>query len=189
MSAGLAGTAFPRPRMIKNTKDLERFTVKEDTQNQQSASLKTMGLKVTVPRLKILDLFQKLSESTDEGTQRHLSAEEVYKKLINENSDIGLATVYRVLTQFENAGILVRHHFEEGRATYELQGGRHHDHIVCVRCGKVEEFVDPDIEKAQRQIAARHGYEMTDHSLVLYGLCAECRQRARRGDDEGPASY
>ena len=114
--------------------------MKEATQNQQSADLKTMGLKVTVPRLKILDLFQKLSESQETG-KRHLSAEEVYKLLLNENSDIGLATVYRVLTQFENAGILVRHHFDEGRATYELQEGRHHDHIVCVRCGQVEEYV------------------------------------------------
>ena len=156
--------------------------MKEATQNQQSADLKTMGLKVTVPRLKILDLFQKLSESQETG-KRHLSAEEVYKLLLNENSDIGLATVYRVLTQFENAGILVRHHFDEGRATYELQEGRHHDHIVCVRCGQVEEFVDPEIEKAQRQVATRLGYEMTDHSLVLYGICAECREKAKRHDD------
>ncbi len=155
--------------------------MKEATQNQQSADLKTMGLKVTVPRLKILDLFQKLSESQETG-KRHLSAEEVYKLLLNENSDIGLATVYRVLTQFENAGILVRHHFDEGRATYELQEGRHHDHIVCVRCGQVEEFVDPEIEKAQRQVATRLGYEMTDHSLVLYGICAECREKAKRHD-------
>lgn len=153
--------------------------MKEATQNQQSADLKTMGLKVTVPRLKILDLFQKLSESQETG-KRHLSAEEVYKLLLNENSDIGLATVYRVLTQFENAGILVRHHFDEGRATYELQEGRHHDHIVCVRCGQVEEFVDSEIEKAQRQVATRLGYEMTDHSLVLYGICAECREKAKR---------
>lgn len=154
------------------------------TQKQQSADLKTMGLKVTVPRLKILDLFQKLSESREVG-KRHLSAEEVYKLLLNENSDIGLATVYRVLTQFENAGILVRHHFDEGRATYELQEGRHHDHIVCVRCGKVEEFVDPEIEKAQRQVATRLGYEMTDHSLVLYGVCKECREKAHHhAEDE-----
>lgn len=155
--------------------------MKDDTQNQhqQTANLKTMGLKVTVPRLKILDLFQKLAEAP-EGEKRHLSAEEVYKRLINENSDIGLATVYRVLTQFETAGILVRHHFEEGRATYELQEGRHHDHLVCVRCGQVEEFLDPEIEKAQRQVAARFGYEMTDHSLVLYGICADCRKKARQ---------
>ncbi|MDO5532527.1 ferric iron uptake transcriptional regulator [Sutterella sp.] len=156
--------------------------MKEATPNQQSNDLKTMGLKVTVPRLKILDLFQKLSESREAG-KRHLSAEEVYKLLLNENSDIGLATVYRVLTQFENAGILVRHHFDEGRATYELQEGRHHDHIVCVSCGKVEEFVDPEIEKAQRQVATRLGYEMTDHSLVLYGICTECREKNHKGDE------
>ncbi|WP_295480410.1 ferric iron uptake transcriptional regulator [uncultured Sutterella sp.] len=155
----------------------------KETQKQQSADLKTMGLKVTVPRLKILDLFQKLSESREVG-KRHLSAEEVYKLLLNENSDIGLATVYRVLTQFENAGILVRHHFDEGRATYELQEGRHHDHIVCVRCGKVEEFVDPEIEKAQRQVATRLGYEMTDHSLVLYGVCQECREKTHHNDED-----
>lgn len=150
--------------------------MKEPSRKQQSVDLKTMGLKVTVPRLKILDLFQKLSES-EEGGKRHLSAEEVYKLLLNENSDIGLATVYRVLTQFENAGILMRHHFDEGRATYELQEGRHHDHVVCVRCGKVEEFVDPEIERAQRQVAARKGYELTDHSLVLYGVCSDCRRK------------
>lgn len=156
--------------------------MKKATPNQQSNDLKTMGLKVTVPRLKILDLFQKLSESREAG-KRHLSAEEVYKLLLNENSDIGLATVYRVLTQFENAGILVRHHFDEGRATYELQEGRHHDHIVCVSCGKVEEFVDPEIEKAQRQVATRLGYEMTDHSLVLYGICTECRDKHHQHDE------
>lgn len=155
--------------------------MKEPSRKQQSVDLKTMGLKVTVPRLKILDLFQKLSES-EEGGKRHLSVEEVYKLLLNENSDIGLATVYRVLTQFENAGILMRHHFDEGRATYELQEGRHHDHVVCVRCGKVEEFVDPEIERAQRQVAARKGYELTDHSLVLYGVCSDCR---RKEQDDG----
>ena len=155
----------------------------KENQQQQSADLKTMGLKVTVPRLKILDLFQKLSESHEAG-KRHLSAEEVYKLLLEENSDIGLATVYRVLTQFENAGILVRRHFDEGRATYELQEGRHHDHLVCVRCGNVEAFVDPEIERAQRQVAARKGYELTDHSLVLYGICGDCRKKEEQKNDE-----
>ncbi|WP_301879222.1 ferric iron uptake transcriptional regulator [Sutterella wadsworthensis] len=154
----------------------------KENQQQQSADLKTMGLKVTVPRLKILDLFQKLSESHEAG-KRHLSAEEVYKLLLEENSDIGLATVYRVLTQFENTGILVRCHFDEGRATYELQEGRHHDHLVCVRCGNVEEFVDPEIERAQRQVAARKGYELTDHSLVLYGICGDCRKKEQKNDE------
>ncbi len=152
----------------------------EVTRNQ-SNDLKTIGLKVTVPRLKILDLFHKLADSPD-APKRHLSAEEVYKHLLEENSDIGLATVYRVLTQFESAGILVRHHFDEGRATYELQGGHHHDHIVCMRCGKVEEFVDPGIEKAQRQVAQRLGYEMTDHSLVLYGICEACRKAKKEAE-------
>ena len=136
----------------------------KENQQQQSADLKTMGLKVTVPRLKILDLFQKLSESHEAG-KRHLSAEEVYKLLLEENSDIGLATVYRVLTQFENAGILVRRHFDEGR------------------CGNVEEFVDPEIERAQRQVAARKGYELTDHSLVLYGICGDCRKKEQKNDE------
>lgn len=143
--------------------------------NNQYDELRTMGLKVTVPRVKILELFQNQAAAYAPG-KRHLSAEEVFKLLLEENSDIGLATVYRVLTQFEQAGILVRHHFEEGRATYELQGGTHHDHIVCVSCGKVEEFVDSAIEAAQRQVAERCGYELTDHSLVLYGICSECKK-------------
>ncbi len=147
-------------------------------QSEQSANLKNMGLKVTVPRLKILDLFQRLSSVDGVPARRHLSAEEVYKLLLEEDSDVGLATVYRVLTQFEAAGILVRHHFDEGGATYELRGGLHHDHIVCMRCGRVEEFLDPEIEDAQRKIASRFGYEMTDHSLVLYGVCEECRQKS-----------
>lgn len=149
--------------------------IDKKTNNKQSDELKTMGFKVTIPRVKILELFQNQA-ATNEPGKRHLSAEEVYKLLLNENSDIGLATIYRVLTQFEQAGILVRHHFEEGRATYELQGGSHHDHIVCVCCGKVEEFVDPAIEAAQREVADRCGYELTDHSLVLYGICPDCRK-------------
>ena len=140
-------------------------------ESSQFDDLKAMGLKVTEPRLKILSLFKK---ATLEG-ERHLSAEEVYKRLLQENSDIGLATVYRVLTQFEQAGILLRHRFDEGRASYELRGGGHHDHIVCVRCGRVEEFVDPSIEDAQRAVAVRLGYELTDHALVLYGVCSACR--------------
>lgn len=151
----------------------------KENQQQQSADLKTMGLKVTVPRLKILDLFQKLSESHEAG-KRHLSAEEVYKLLLEENSDIGLATVYRVLTQFENAGILVRRHFDEGRATYELQEGRHHDHLVCVRCGNVEEFVDPEIERAQRQVAARKGSSSPIIHLCCTASAAIATRRNRK---------
>lgn len=147
-----------------------------------------MGLKVTAPRLKILEIFQRLS-ADDEGDRRHLSAEEVYKVLLEENSDIGLATVYRVLTQFESAGILVRHHFEDDRATYELQEGRHHDHIICVQCGRIEEFVDPAIERAQRLVASTLGYELTDHSLVLYGVCESCRKAAEASSDDSDEAF
>ena len=150
----------------------------KENQQQQSADLKTMGLKVTVPRLKILDLFQKLSESHEAG-KRHLSAEEVYKLLLEENSDIGLATVYRVLTQFETAGLIVRHYFGHDRATYEVDDGAHHDHIVCTRCGRVEEFVDKEIEKRQKQIATRLGFELEGHSLSLYGVCEDCRKKEK----------
>ena len=154
----------------------------KENQQQQSADLTTMGLKVTVPRLKILDLFQKLSESHEAG-KRHLSAEEVYKLLLEENSDIGLATVYRVLTQFENAGILVRRHFDEGRATYELQEGRHHDHLVCVRCGNVEEFVDPQLARALRPVAERMVYSLPYHSVVLSGSWGVGRINHHKNDE------
>ena len=152
----------------------------KDTSRNQSAELEHAGLKATGPRMKILEIFQ---EASLQG-KRHMSADDVYKALLAEDMDVGLATVYRVLTQFESAGILVRHHFDEGRATYELQEGHHHDHIVCVRCGKLEEFVDPAIEQAQRVVAGRLGYELTDHSLVLYGVCSECR-KAREKEDVG----
>lgn len=133
-----------------------------------SSDLKNMGLKATVPRMKILEIFQR---STAEGGVRHMSAEDVYKALMAENIDIGLATVYRVLTQFEAAGLLARHHFEAGRAMFELEEGSHHDHLVCLSCGKVEEFVDPEIEARQQAIAAEHGFELQEHSLALYGVC------------------
>lgn len=161
--------------MIMGNQFRQGMLVVNKMSQNQSADLKTMGLKVTVPRLKILDLFQKVAEN-QEVDKRHLSAEEVYKLLLEDKNDIGLATVYRVLTQFENAGILTRHHFDDGRATYELQEGRHHDHIVCVQCGKVEEFVDPKIEEAQRKVAGELGYSLTGHSLVLYGVCPACRK-------------
>ena len=133
-----------------------------------AAELKGMGLKATGPRLRILNLFE-----TSE--QRHLTAEDVYRILLNENIDIGLATVYRVLTQFEQAGILVRHHFESGKAVFEMNQGGHHDHLVCVKCGKVEEFFDPEIEQRQDAIAERHGFEIQDHEMYLYGLCSDCK--------------
>ncbi len=136
-------------------------------------SLKNMGLKATFPRLKILELFEK-------STQRHMTAEDVYRMLIAENMDIGLATVYRVLTQFEQAGILIRSNFESGKAVYELNEGQHHDHFVCTSCGKVEEFYDAEIEKRQNLIAKEKGWVIQDHSMALYGQCAECATRAAK---------
>ena len=126
--------------------------------------LKGTGLKVTMPRLKVLDLFQ-------HSPERHLTAEDVYRKLLEEHSDIGLATVYRVLTQFEQAGLLVRHHFEGGKAVYELNEGGHHDHLVCLQCGRVEEFYDPDIEKRQNKVARDRGFSIHDHQLHIYADC------------------
>jgi len=126
--------------------------------------LKTIGLKATVPRLKILDLFES-SEA------RHLTAEDVYKLLLTEGMDIGLATIYRVLTQFEQAGILIRHHFEAGKAVFELNEGHHHDHLVCVQCGHVEEFFDSEIERRQIKIAKDRGFNIQEHSLQIYAEC------------------
>ena len=137
--------------------------------------LKTMGLKATLPRLKVLDLF----ESSD---KRHLSAEDVYKLLLQEGMDTGLATVYRVLTQFEQAGLLIRHHFEGGQAVYELNQGGHHDHLVGMQCGRVEEFFDPEIERLQKKIAQQRGFIIREHSLHLYGECtkANCEHNLRK---------
>lgn len=129
-------------------------------------SLKNMGLKATFPRLKILELFET-------STLRHMTAEDVYKMLIAENMDIGLATVYRVLTQFEQAGLLARNYFEGGRAMFELNEGSHHDHLVCLTCGRVEEFVDAEIERRQHSIAAERGFRLQDHALALYGECTK----------------
>ena len=131
-----------------------------------SNDLKTVGLKATLPRLKILNLFE-------QGNVRHLSAEDVYKILINEGLDIGLATVYRVLTQFEQAGLLTRHHFESGKAVFELNQGGHHDHLVCLQCARVEEFYDPEIEKRQIDIAENLGFSIREHSLYLYADCTK----------------
>ncbi|APR05772.1 ferric iron uptake transcriptional regulator [Thauera chlorobenzoica] len=132
--------------------------------SDNSKNLKNIGLKATYPRLKILDLFQ----SSD---QRHLTAEDVYRTLMNEGMDIGLATVYRVLTQFEQAGLLERHYFESGKAVFELNKGGHHDHIVCMQCGKVEEFFDPEIERRQNQIATERGFAIREHALYIYADC------------------
>ena len=132
--------------------------------------LKSTGLKATLPRLKILEIFQK-------SDQRHLSAEDIYRLLVAEHSDIGLATVYRVLTQFEQAHILKRNHFETGKAIYELADDSHHDHLVCLSCGKVEEFFDAEIERRQRNIAASRGWSLEDHAMSLYGHCADCQKK------------
>lgn len=127
----------------------------------ESSDLRSAGLKVTLPRLKILELLEK-SET------RHLSAEDIYRQMMGDDEDIGLATVYRVLTQFEAAGLVTRHHFEGGHAVFELERGHHHDHMVDVDSGQVLEFVSQEIEKLQRDIAAKHGFEIVDHNLVLY---------------------
>lgn len=136
------------------------------------SELKSVGLKATLPRLKILSLF----ETSDE---RHLTAEDIYRVLLNEHEDIGLATVYRVLTQFEQAGLLIRHHFESGKAVFELNRGGHHDHLVCMQCGRVEEFFDAEIEKRQDQIAKERGFSIREHSMYLYVDCtkASCPYR------------
>lgn len=129
-----------------------------------SNDLKSIGLKATAPRLRILELFQS-------GMQRHMSAEDVYRALVAEGLDIGLATVYRVLGQFEQAGLLHRSHFESDKAVYELDEGKHHDHLVCLDCGRVEEFFDREIEERQQRIARERGFELIDHALSLYGRC------------------
>ncbi len=138
------------------------------SRNPNSAELKVSGLKATVPRLKILEIFQR---HAGESGSRHLSAEDVYRLLSADRVDVGLATVYRVLTQFEHAGLLSRRHFEAGRAVFELNEGSHHDHLVCLNCGHVEEFIDSEIEERQRRVAAERGFELQDHALALYGTC------------------
>ncbi|MCC7040989.1 MAG: ferric iron uptake transcriptional regulator [Burkholderiales bacterium] len=138
--------------------------------------LKSAGLKTTLPRLKIINAFES-------SKVRHLTAEDVYKRLLGDGLDIGLATVYRVLTQFEQAGLLVRHHFESGKAVYELNEGSHHDHLVCLQCGHVEEFYDAEIEQRQTKIARERGFEIREHALYLYADCtkARCPYRKTRG--------
>ena len=138
--------------------------------------LKSSGLKATLPRIKILEVFQ-------QAQQRHMTAEEVYKILLNDGSDIGLATVYRVLMQFEQAGLLSRNHFEAGKAVFELNERQHHDHLVCVHCGRVEEFYDAEIERRQQQIAEERGYKLQDHALSLYVVCnrPECQSKGGTG--------
>ena len=135
----------------------------------ENQELRNAGLKVTLPRVKILEILER-------SNPRHISAEDMYKALLESGEDIGLATVYRVLTQFETAGLVTRHHFEGGHSVFELNQGAHHDHILCVKCGRVDEFVDAEIESRQKKIASAKGYEMTDHSLYIYGICSTCRK-------------
>jgi Fur family ferric uptake transcriptional regulator len=132
----------------------------------RSDEIKNSGLKATLPRIKILEIFQTTQ-------QRHMTAEDVYKALLDERADIGLATVYRVLTQFEQAGLLSRNHFESGKAVFELNEGHHHDHLVCLNCGFVEEFYDPQIEERQHAIALDRGFQLQEHSLALYANCVK----------------
>ena len=142
-----------------------------------SHDLKSAGLKATAPRLKIINLFET-------SKVRHLTAEDVYKLLLAEGLDIGLATVYRVLTQFEQAGLLVRHHFESGKAVFELNEGKHHDHLVCMQCGRVEEFYDPEIEKRQAKVAKERGFTISEHALYLYADCTkpDCPYRKQQSE-------
>jgi Fur family transcriptional regulator, ferric uptake regulator len=128
--------------------------------------LKSSGLKATLPRLKILEVFQR-------SDQRHMTAEDVFKALMHEGADIGLATVYRVLMQFEQAGLLSRSHFESGKSVFELNEGQHHDHLVCVTCGRVEEFYDAEIEARQHEVALRRGFDLREHALSLYAVCTK----------------
>ncbi len=136
----------------------------------ENQDIRNAGLKVTLPRVRILEILEK-------SDTRHLSAEDVYKRLIDRGEDIGLATVYRVLTQFEAAGLVERHHFEGAHSVFELNRGEHHDHLVCINCGRVVEFCDETIERRQQEIAKKHGFTIEDHSLILYGRCKspECR--------------
>lgn len=134
---------------------------------EESRQLKDAGLKITTPRVKVLQILER-------ATEHHVSAENVYKALLEMGEDVGLATVYRVLTQFETAGLVSRHNFEGGHSVFELSQGEHHDHLVCVKCGRVEEFIDELIEQQQKLIAQKANFKMTDHALNIYGLCPVC---------------
>ena len=150
----------------------------------RAEELKNSGLKATLPRIKVLEVFQSTR-------QRHLSAEDVYRLLLGEGADVGLATVYRVLMQFEQAGILVRTHIETGKAVFELNEGKHHDHLVCLDCGRVEEFFDAEIEKLQHAVAGARGFELQDHALALYGACTkqDCEFKLKQVERAGAAPF
>lgn len=169
--------------VLSNANRLRPFIYRES--RVQTNDLRKAGLKITLPRMKILDIL---------GTAqpRHMSAEDIYRHLLDTHEDIGLATVYRVLTQFEAAGLVARHHFEGATAVFELNEGEHHDHIVCVHCGKVEEFFDPEIERRQSEIAAERGFKIHDHALYIYatcqrGGCAETRAAVAASGDQAAA--
>lgn len=132
----------------------------------EDQDLRRAGLKVTFSRMKILELLEN-------SRKRHMSAEDIYKALLDVGKEIGLATIYRVLTQFEAAGLVIRHHFESGQAVFELERGSHHDHLICVKCGKIVEFVDESIEAKQEKIAEENGFKISDHSLIIYGVCSK----------------
>ena len=132
----------------------------------ENQDLRKVGLKVTLPRMKILEILEN-------STRPHLSAEDIYRVLLESEEEIGLATIYRVLTQFEGAGLVIRHHFEGGQAVFELDRGKHHDHLICIKCGKIVEFVNSAIEEQQVKIAEREGFKITDHSLTIYGECTD----------------
>jgi Fur family ferric uptake transcriptional regulator len=153
-------------KVYHNRKSSPPFVANQGKPMSNSDDLKSMGLKATIPRLKILALFEKTEV-------RHLTAEDVYRLLLAENLDIGLATVYRVLTQFEQAGLLERHYFESGKAVFELSPGQHHDHLVCIDCGQVEEFYDAEIERRQTRIARERGFVIREHALYLYAECTK----------------
>jgi Fur family ferric uptake transcriptional regulator len=146
-----------------------------------SQDLRDIGLKATIPRVKILDLFQKANNTG----RRHLSAEDVHRHLAEEDMDVGLATVYRVLTQFEQAGLLRRHYFDAGHAVFELNEGGHHDHLICLQCGKVEEFYDSAIEKRQMKIAEERGFKVVEHALYLYADCLKTNCPNKRRAEKG----
>ena len=160
--------------MMRDSSGRPRSRPRTETPMTHADELKSSGLKATLPRIRILEVFQKT-------TLRHMTAEDVYKALLFDGSDIGLATVYRVLMQFEQAGILSRNHFESGKSVFELNEGTHHDHLVCLDCGRVEEFYDPEIEQRQRSVAQVRGFELQDHALSMYAVCTKknCPHKTR----------
>ncbi|WP_296228947.1 ferric iron uptake transcriptional regulator [Ralstonia sp. UBA689] len=149
-----------------------------------STDLRRAGLKATSPRVKILEI---LATGTDHG--RHLSAEDVYRQLLTSDLDIGISTVYRVLNQLVDAGVLLRHTFEAGHAVYEINEGAHHDHLICLSCGRVEEFHDDAIEARQERVASERGFVLREHALALYGLCPACQASAGVSEATGHASH